>query len=393
VDTGFIVYNEPNYPHLSRLFRHLGVATQNTDMSFAVSIDDGNLEYAGDNLSTLFAQRRNLISKDYLLMLKEILRFNMQCKRLLTRGGFDPISLGDFLDLHAYRQNFRDHYLLPMAAAIWSCPTERMLAFPIASLARFFHNHGLLNLIHRPQWKTVSGGSWRYVLKLSSDLRQSLRIDSPVVAVVREPDRVMIQLANGDRTTYDTVVMATHADEALSLLADPSPVETEMLSRFSYQPNQVWLHTDSRLMPRSRQVWSAWNYLATQGASGYAGAVSVSYWMNRLQHLKARRDYLVSLNPLQAPRDDRVIAQMSYHHPVFDAAAMQAQPQLVRLQGQRNTWFCGSYFGYGFHEDALQSSVQVAQSMGVKIPWLERTSAVPASPAVKLGSDLARTTG
>jgi predicted NAD/FAD-binding protein len=393
VDTGFIVYNEPNYPHLSRLFHHLGVATQDTDMSFAVSIGRGELEYAGDNLHRLFAQRRNLWRGEFLLMLKDILRFNMQCKQLLAHDGFEAISLGDFLDRHAYGQSFRHHYLLPMAAAIWSCPTRSMLAFPAASLARFFNNHGLLNLVRRPQWKTVCGGSWHYVDKLAADLGSAVRVASPVVAVSRTPAGVEVRLAGGERREFDAVVMACHADEALGLLASPTATESALLSRFRYQPNQAWLHTDRRLMPRSRDVWSAWNYLAEPRSSGGADAVSVTYWMNRLQHLQARQDYLVSLNPLQPPRENRVIAQMTYRHPVFDAAAMQAQQSLHELQGRHRIWFCGSYFGYGFHEDALHASVQVARALGVAIPWLPETSSGQAPARIPDTPDLAGATG
>jgi predicted NAD/FAD-binding protein len=369
VDTGFIVYNEPNYPYLSHLFEHLGIQTQNTDMSFAVSVDEGRLEYAGDNLNTLFAQRRNLYRWDFFHMLKEILRFNGQAKRLLHTDGFSDISLGDFLDRHGYSEGFRNHYLLPMAAAIWSCPTTTMLGFPVASFARFFANHGLLNLVRRPQWKTVSGGSWNYVKKMSADLQRSLHTDAAVVGVRRHPHGVSLRLADGTCKDFDAVVMACHADEALALLENPTQQEQALLSRFSYQTNRAWLHTDRDLMPRSRKVWSAWNYLASNRHGDDPGSVSVTYWMNRLQRLEARQDYLVSLNPLQTPRDERVLAHMVYQHPVFDQAAMAAQQRLPSLQGQDRIWYSGSYFGYGFHEDALRSSVQVARSLGAIIPW------------------------
>ena len=394
VDTGFIVYNEPNYPHLTQMLRHLGVESQNTDMSFGVSIGNGSLEYAGDNLDTLFAQRRNLVNLEFLGMLKEILRFNGQCKKLLKEQAFSSISLGDFLDRHGYRENFRNHYLLPMAAAIWSCPTETMLAFPVASFARFFSNHGLLNITQRPQWKTVCGGSWSYVKKLSADLENSIRVDSAVSAVRRHLKGVSILLANGETREFDAVVMACHADETHALLENPSTEEASLLSRFSYQPNQAWLHTDTRLMPRARQVWSAWNYLASgRGGDGASPAVSVTYWMNRLQRLEAQQDYLVSLNPLQEPTPDKVIAQMTYHHPVFDNAAIEAQQRLQQLQGRDRIWFCGSYFGYGFHEDALQSAVQVAESLGVEIPWQRHLQSAPAPAELQQAIDMARAAG
>ena len=256
-----------------------------------------------------------------------------------------------------------------MAAAIWSCPTNRMLAFPMASFARFFSNHGLLNLSDRPQWKTVRGGSWSYVKKLSTGLKQSYQVDSPVICVSRQSGNVRITLADGQTKTFDEVVMACHADETLALLEKPTAEEFDLLSCFKYQANTAWLHTDTSLMPQSRQVWSAWNYLAAADPRGRTKSVSVTYWMNRLQHLDTQHDYLVSLNPIRNPQEERVIKQMIYHHPVFDTAAMDAQKKLSLIQGQDRVWFCGSYFGYGFHEDALQSSVQVAHLLGTPAPW------------------------
>jgi predicted NAD/FAD-binding protein len=387
IDTGFIVYNEPNYPHLTRLLHHLGVDSQDTDMSFGVSVAEGALEYAGDNLSTLFAQPRNLLKREFLGMLKDILRFNAHCKRLLRQNGFADIGLGAFLDRHGYGDNFRHHYLLPMAASIWSCPSSSMLTFPAASFVRFLHNHGLLNLTHRPQWKTVKGGSWSYVKKLSSDLQHSTRIDTAVVGVKRHSQGVQITLADGHRQDFDKVVMACHADDALALLQNPSELEVYLLSRFRYQANRAWLHTDTDLMPRSRKVWSAWNYLASEDADDRS--VSVTYWMNRLQRLEARHDYLVSLNPLKMPREEQIIAHMTYQHPLFDQQAIAAQQDLQRIQGRDRIWFCGSYFGYGFHEDALDSSVQVARSLGVAIPWLASTQAQQDQQAAAPASSLA----
>ena len=393
IDTGFIVYNQPNYPHLTQLLERLGIESQNTDMSFGVSIGNGALEYAGDNLNTLFAQRKNILDLEFLTMLKEILRFNGQCKRLLKLGGFDETTLGEFLERHAYKRCFRDHYLLPMGAAIWSCPTEQMLTFPIASFARFFDNHGLLNLTDRPQWKTIRGGSWSYVKQLSSDLRGSIHTRSPVSGISRSTQGIEVQLQDGNSRLFDAVVMASHADESLSLLRNPNDRETRLLSRFIYQANQAWLHTDARLMPRSREVWSAWNYLAHDDASGGGRSVSVTYWMNRLQRLQAQRDYLVSLNPLQEPDPDRVIARMTYHHPLFDGAAMRAQRALHQIQGRDRIWYCGSYFGYGFHEDALQSAVEVAQCLGAPIPWRHRLTGEPMPDQLQRAVDNARASG
>lgn len=370
VDTGFIVYNEPNYPNLTALFAELGVATRPGDMSFGVSVGDGRLEYAGSSLATLFAQRRNLASPSFLGMLSDILRFNRVCKRRLADGSLGDGTVGELLDELRLGAPFRHHYLLPMAAAIWSCPVSRMLDFPAASLVRFYENHGLLNITDRPQWRTVCGGSQRYVQRMLPALAGNVRSDNPVCRVRRLDRGVELTLSDGQREHFDQVVLACHADEALSLLADPTPTEQALLSAFAYQANRAVLHSDVRLMPRRRAVWSSWNYLAeSAGARLGDPQVSVTYWMNRLQGLQAQRDYLVSLNPLREPEQHLVHREFVYHHPVFDARAMAAQQQLARLQGRINTWYCGSYFGYGFHEDALRSGVAVARALGVDPGW------------------------
>lgn len=369
VDTGFIVYNEPNYPLLTRLFARLGVATRESDMSFSASIGPGEIEYAGDNLNTLFAQRANLLRPQFLGMVGDLVRFNRRCKALLDAGGFDGLSLGEFLDRERLGEAFRAHYLLPMAAAIWSCPTATMMAFPAESLARFFANHGLLNLVHRPLWRSVSGGSHSYVRRILADLGEDRVLLDGAARVRRTTDGVQVILQSGQMRTFDEVVLACHADEALALLENPTADEARLLGCFHYQPNQTWLHTDIALMPRRRRVWSSWNYLSQVAADG-TRAVSVTYWMNRLQGLATRRDYLVSLNPLQPPHPDQVLASMTYQHPVFDQAAMDAQRELHRLQGRDHLWYCGSYFGYGFHEDALRAAVDTAGRLGADTGWL-----------------------
>ncbi len=369
VDTGFIVYNIRNYPLLVRLFERLGIATQASDMSFAASIGPGRLEYAGDNLRTIFAQPRNILRPRFLRMLVDILRFGSRCRHSLTHSTFDGRSLGEFLADERLSAGFRDDYLLPMAAAIWSCPTTMMLDFPAESLARFFDNHRLLNPLERPLWRSVVGGSSSYVRRIAADLGPEQMVSDAAVAVHRTDSGVRVDLASGQRLEADRVVLATHADQALSLLAEPTEEERRLLGCFGYQPNRTFLHTDPGLMPTRRTVWSAWNYLAAEGAA-VTGAVSVTYWMNKLQGLQSRRDYFVSLNPLREPDPARVIAAMTYDHPVFDQAAMQAQPALHALQGVNRTYFCGSYFGYGFHEDALRAAVDVAGRLGVDTRWL-----------------------
>ena len=368
VDTGFVVFNERNYPHLTRFFAHTGVDTQPTDMSFAASIDDGRVEYAGSDLNALFAQRGNLVSPAYWGMLRDILRFNRDAKRSLRSGDADDLSLGAYLARGGYGARLADHYLLPMAAAIWSCPTATMRDFPAVSFFRFFQNHGLLDLFDRPQWRTVTGGSRRYVARIAADLAERTRVALPAVSVRRSADGVVVHAADGTVERFDAVVLACHADEALRLIEHPRPAEQSILSRFGYQENRTILHTDAGLMPRERRVWSSWNYLAATGAAG-TEHVSVSYWMNRLQRLSGAQQFFVSLNPLREPRPEAVLAEMTYHHPVFDADAVRAQRLLPQLQGRDRLWFCGSYCGYGFHEDALASAVAVARQLGAETPW------------------------
>jgi uncharacterized protein len=367
VDTGFIVYNERNYPHLSALFSHLGVETAPSDMSFAVSVGDGSFEFAGDRLGTLFDSPRRLLDLGFHRMLVDVLRFNRAARRI-ARTGKAAGSLGGFLAAERLGSRFRDHYLLPMAAAIWSCPTRAMLEFPAVALARFFDNHGLLDLTDRPAWRTVRGGSQRYVERLATPAVRA-RTDHRVVSVRRDEAGVRLRDATGHDARHDAVVIAAHADQALALLDDATPMEAAVLSSFRYQRNRAVLHTDPALMPRRRRLWASWNYLAGPGPDPGADEVSVTYWMNRLQPLETTRDWFVSLNPLRPPDPTRVAARMDYDHPVFDGAATAAQPQLATLQGIRGTWFCGSYHGYGFHEDALVSALGVAGALGCPAPW------------------------
>ncbi len=391
VDTGFIVYNEPNYPLLTRLFQRLEVATREGDMSFSASIGPGRIEYSGDSLNTLFAQRRNLLSPSFLRMLADMLRFNRRCKQLLGDGGFDGLSLGEFLDRERLGQTFREHYLLPMAAAIWSCPTQTMMAFPAESLARFFNNHGLLNIVDRPLWRTVVGGSQAYVKRLLDDIGRDRVLMDGATRVARHDGAVEVVLQSGASRRFDKLVMACHADQALALLDQPSDDEASLLGCFRYQPNRTFLHTDSALMPKRRGVWAAWNYLAGETTAGQGDAqrsVSVTYWMNRLQGLSTRRDYLVSLNPLRDPAPEHIIADMTYDHPVFDGAAMAAQRELHRLQGRDRIWYCGSYFGYGFHEDALSAATNVATLLGADTAWLTGTADDARSPQTDTRSAL-----
>jgi len=380
VDTGFIVYNQRNYPLLTRLFEHLGVETQPTRMSFSVSANGGRYEYAGSGLATLFAQAGNLLNSRHYRMLGSILRFNRDAKRMLQAATTDALSIEEFIAAGDYGEAFRSRYLLPMAAAIWSCPVETMASFPAASLLRFFDNHGLLDLHNRPQWRTVAGGSHQYVKRLLEPLQGGVACRDKVTAVQRSSAGTTVHAEKSGARNFDAVVLACHADQALQLLDRPSARERRLLGAFRYQPNRAVLHGDRDLMPRRRKVWSAWNYLTSENRQG-TEAVSVSYWMNCLQQLQQAPPLFVSLNPLREPRAASVLAEMDYDHPVFDRQAMAAQGQLASLQGEHGIWYCGSYFGYGFHEDALRSSVELARQLGVEVPWAQTAGPAPDIPA------------
>jgi len=373
VDTGFIVFNQPNYPLLTALFEHLGVPTQPTRMSFSVSANGGSYEYAGSGLSALFAQRSNLLSARHYRMLGAILRFNRDARRALRGGNLAGATIEEFISAGGYGETLRNRYLLPMAAAIWSCPVETMASFPAESLLRFFANHGLLDLRNRPQWRTVCGGSHEYVKKLLQPLQGHSACRDRVTAVQRSADGVTVHAESSGARRFDAVVLACHADQALRLLDQPSQRERSLLGAFRYQRNRALLHSDAGLMPRRRTVWSAWNYLTSEGRDG-TEAVSVSYWMNCLQQLEQAPPLFVSLNPLREPQPSSLIAEMDYDHPVFDQQALAAQRLLGTLQGDQGVWYCGSYFGYGFHEDALRSAVQVARRLGVELPWAQSVS-------------------
>ncbi|QTR48337.1 NAD(P)-binding protein [Thiothrix litoralis] len=387
VDTGFIVYNDRNYPNLIGLFAQLGVATRDTDMSFAFSLNQGELEYSGSSFDTLFAQRKNLFRPRHWRLLAEIMRFNKIAHQLLANPTAVPdMSLGEMLDAHQFSRDMREHYLLPMGAAIWSCPVDTMLKFPALSFLRFFANHGLIDLRNRPQWRTVCGGSSFYVRKLLTEMGDKITLQAGAVRVERSATQASV-FTETEKHDFDAVIFACHADEALALLAQPTPEEQRILGCFHYEKNQTYLHTDAKLMPVNHKVWSSWNYLATsQPASRQQ--MTASYWMNKLQGLNTPKDYFVTLNPYELPRDEHIIAEMTYEHPVFDQAAMNAQPQLASLQGQQHSWFCGSYHRYGFHEDALASAVKICKDFGITPVWVnaQETTPQPVLPIAMAGA-------
>ncbi len=371
VDTGFIVYNEANYPNLTALFAHLGVTTQASDMSFSVSLDRGRFEYLGGEWTGLFAQPANWLRPGYWRMLADTLRFFREAPALLARppGALDP-TLGDFLEAGGYSRGFVDDHLLPMGAAIWSVSMRRMRDFPARSFVRFFANHGLLQATRRPQWRTVTGGAGEYVARLAAALPDGIRTRARVTGIRSDAAGVTVRDGGGGLRRFDRVIVAAHADQALDLLDSPSEQERRVLGAISYQPNLAVLHRDPSLMPRRRRAWASWNYLAEGAGHGESGrGVCVTYWMNRLQKLDARVPLFVSLNPVRAPRSDLTIAAFEYQHPAFDTAALAAQAELPSIQGVRNIWFCGSWCGYGFHEDALASGLAAAEALGVERPW------------------------
>lgn len=372
VDTGFLVFNERTYPNLIGLFDALAVPTVSTEMSFAVSLPhvgpDG-LEWAGSNLATLFAQKRNLVRPAFLRMVRDILRFNALTTALALQGGEAALaeSVGEFLARHRFSEAFRDWYLLPMTGCIWSCPTEQMLAFPIGTLIRFCHNHGLLQVSNRPRWFTVRGGSREYVRRLVATLPDARH---QAVRGVRRTDSGYELLTAGGVEVFDEVVFACHSDQALALLEAPTPAQAAVLGAIRYQPNLAVLHSDPALLPRRRAVWSAWNYSAAAGEAGAADRVCVHYLINKLQPLPEAwgdRPVVVSLNPVVPPRDQLVHGTFEYAHPVFDAAAIDAQRRLATLQGEGGAWFCGAWTGYGFHEDGLKSGLGVAEALSARL--------------------------
>lgn len=364
VDTGFIVYNEANYPNLTALLRELKVPTRPTDMSFSVSLDGGRLEYGSTGLAAVFAQRANLIRPRFWSMLLGLRKFYAEAAARMR--DLDPhVSIGEFLAREGYSAAFIDDHLMPQAAAIWSCTPDAIRDYPAAAFIRFFENHGLLQASGETGWRSIVGGARAYVAPLTAPYADRIRLNSPVRAIRRTPAGVVVRDGSGHVARYDHVVVAAHADQALAMLEDPTPQEAGLLSQFAYSKNLAVLHTDVSLMPRRRRAWAAWNHLGRT-----SGPSCVTYWMNRLQALDTAEPLLVSLDPVHAPRSDAIVKSELYEHPIFNAATAAAQRRLWSLQGVGNTWFCGAYFGAGFHEDGLQAGLAVAEQLGgVARPW------------------------
>lgn len=397
VDTGFLVYNTRTYPHLTAMFAHLGVVSVDSEMSFAVSLDEPRLEWAGSSLATLFGQKRNLLRPDFWRMLSDIVRFKRDSVAWIVSHPEDQLSLREFLAMGGYSRPFADWYLLPMAAAIWSCPTQTMLDYPLASFVSFCRNHGLLQVFDRPLWRTVRGGGREYVRKLAAAL-DDVRLATPVRALQRTAAGLLLH-TDSSVEHYDQVVLACHSDQALAILGQAATsAESRLLAAIRYAPNRAVLHTDAALLPRSPALWSAWNYLSSgqesRQGSGHGGEhrelrpVSVSYLINRLQPLPFKTPLMVSLNPQREPVAERVIAEFDYQHPIFDRAAVTAQRGLPAISGAHGVWFCGAWNGYGFHEDGLKSALQVANAMGCRAPWQDADGAAPLLPGAARSAQL-----
>lgn len=365
VDTGFLVHNDLTYPNLIQLFAHLTIPVHSSDMSFGVSIGNPDIEWAGTNLDTVFAQRSNLFKPRFLLMLRDILRFNKNAQLYLDQTRHAPLTLGELLEREHFGQAMREWYLLPMAAAIWSSSVKDILGFPAATFLAFCLNHRLLQIENRPKWKTVVGGSREYVKAMVAQLSDA-RLNCPVHRVVRQTDHVVIHSAQGIEH-FDAVIFACHAPTTLALL-DVSESEKEVLQGFRYQPNKAVLHVDAKLLPRRKKVWSAWNYMSSPGETTQR-PVAVSYLLNLLQPLPFKTPVIVTLNPNQAPEPDLVLRTFDYAHPIMDVGAAQAQKLLPSIQGRNRAWFCGAWSGYGFHEDGLKSALRVVRDFEVDIPW------------------------
>ena len=367
IDTGFLVFNERTYPNLIKLLADLDVAPAKSDMSFSVQVPEknGHLEWSGSNLSTVFAQRSNLFNPRFWRMLRDLMRFNKLATRIAESGGEAQLMqpLEEFLITNNFSVEFRDWYLLPMLGCIWSCPTSQMLQFPVATMVRFCHNHGLLQVNDRPQWWTVAGGAKHYVEKIVANIVDK-RLNTPVHSIARDSRGVHIVTSAGSER-FDKVIIATHSDQALSMLQQPSHGETQALSAINYQANTAVLHTDASVLPQRKAAWAAWNYERVQSDPEQPDNASVClhYLINKLQPIPFEQPVVVSLNPTKPIAPEHVLGTFDYTHPVFDLAAIKAQASIPALQGQQNTYFCGAWTGYGFHEDGLKSGFAAAEQL------------------------------
>ena len=371
VDTGFLVFNERTYPNLINLFGQLGVQTAASDMSFSVKVPGAlngqALEWSGSNLDTVFAQRSNLLRPRFLKMLADVLRFNALCTRIASANLDAEMNqaLSDFLLANRFSAEFRDWYFLPMLGCIWSCPTDQMLRFPVATMIRFCHNHGLIQVTNRPRWFTVQGGARHYVDKIVAKVADK-RLNTPVRLIERDAQGVRV-VTDGQVERFDEVVICSHSDQALGMLRDASVAEREVLSAIRYQANLAVLHTDPRVLPSRPKAWAAWNYERAVSVEQESTRVCLHYLLNRLQPLPFEQPVVVSLNPVSPIAPEQILGQYDYAHPVFDLAAIAAQKKVPQLQGEQHTWFAGAWMGYGFHEDGLKAGLSVARALLTRI--------------------------
>jgi len=362
IDTGFIVYNERNYPLFTRLIEQLGVRSQPSTMSFSVSDDRSGLEYNGSSINQLFASRKNLLSSKHWRMIRDIMRFNREAEQLHERGSATTVE--EYVRENGFSESFLHMYLIPIGASIWSCPSGTFRSFPIRFVIDFLRNHGMLQMGDRPQWRVISGGSKQYIDPLTERFRDSIHPSTPVRSVVRNPDSVSIELDSGERRVFDHVILACHSDQAIRMLAQPTPTELEILKAFPYQINETVLHTDASILPRRRRAWGSWNYRLR---SDNSDRVAITYYMNMLQSLKTSEHYCVTLNETDRIDPSKVIRTFQYHHPIFTQERDAAQSRHHELIGPNRTSFCGAYWGYGFHEDGAQSGARVAAHFGCEL--------------------------
>jgi predicted NAD/FAD-binding protein len=369
IDTGFMVFNEVTYPNLTRLFRELAVAVKPTSMSFSVQHLLTGLEFCGSSLNHLFAQRKNLFRPRFWKMIRQINRFNSEAVQALSAPEFQSHTLGEYVRARGYGDDFLNFYLVPMSSAVWSTPPELMLDFPAVALLRFFHNHGFLGLHTQHPWLTVVNGAKSYVEKITAPFRDRIKLRRGAAGVRREGGRVKVTDVSGQTETYDQVIFASHADETLKLLGDADARERSLLSEFKYQPNSALLHTDASVMPRTRLAWSSWNYRVDRTADGKISPSTI-YWMNSLQGVSDRQDYFVSINGESSVNPNTILKRIQYEHPLFSLGAIRAQSELPKLnQRMKNVFFCGSYFRYGFHEDAFTSALDLCRVLTGERLW------------------------
>ncbi|WP_443944378.1 NAD(P)/FAD-dependent oxidoreductase [Pedobacter sp. AW1-32] len=362
LDSGFMVFNYETYPNLCKLFKEIDAPVMKTDMSFSVQYLPKKLEYSGSSLNHLFAQRKNIFNISYLKMLMQINRFNQQSVEILDKPEYQDYSVGQFFKKFGYSEDMLWQYLIPMSAAVWSAPMEQILDFPAVTLIRFFKNHGFLGLNTQHQWYTLKNGSQSYREKLIAPFKHKIRTNSKVISVKRlDNGKVEVQTIKGETLQFDQVIMASHADQTFQIVQDKTALENALLSKFKYQLNKAVVHTDEAQMPKARLAWSSWNYRVEK--NGEQLLPSTIYWMNSLQGVSEKTNYFVSINPSESINPEKVIKEIDYHHPLFDVPAMQAQEDLHKLNENGPVYYCGSYFKYGFHEDAYKSAVDLCQTL------------------------------